>query len=62
MFKFKKEDDEKNINEESIKNLIKKRLNYLPESVIKMKKKNNKKLNEMIDYLKIFKMKKKIKF
>ena len=61
MFKFKKEDDEKNINEESIKNLIKKRLNYLPESVIKMKEKNNKKLNEMIDYLKIFKNEKKNK-
>jgi hypothetical protein len=48
MFKFKKEDEEKiAYNQELIQNLIKQRLNYLPENIIKMEKKiNNKKLNE----------------
>ncbi len=63
MFKFKKEDEEKiAYNQELIQNLIKQRLNYLPENIIKMEKKiNNKKLNEMCDYLKKFKNEKKNK-
>ena len=36
MFKFKKEDEEKiAYNQELIQNLIKQRLNYLPENIIK---------------------------
>ena len=63
MFKFKKEDEEKiAYNQELIQNLIKQRLNYLPENIIKMEKKiNNKKLNEMCDYLKKCKNEKKNK-
>ena len=63
MFKFKKEDEEKIVyNQELIQNLIKQRLNYLPENIIKMEKKiNNKKLNEMCDYLKKCKNEKKNK-
>ena len=63
MFKFKKEDEDKiAYNQELIQNLIKQRLNYLPENIIKMEKKiNNKKLNEMCDYLKKCKNEKKNK-